>query len=178
MSQKVCSSDCALIHIKNVEAKKKSKEKKQERADVKKRLLDIKPLAYFLAKAQKACNAFIRERDSGLGCISCGRKNADVWNAGHYISVGANSSLRFNEDNIHSQCARPCNMDKSGNIVEYRKGLLLKIGEERLNFLESWHQPIKMTRESAEQIEQYFLHKLKKLLEKRNEQKRTGNKEY
>lgn len=166
MTHVVCGQDCAKVHGAAVAAKQKAKQQRQERAQDKVKLLDLEPLEHFLKKAEKACNAYIRERDAGNGCISCGRRDAEVWNAGHFISVGANRTLRFDEDNIHLQCARPCNKDKGGNIHEYRKGLLAKIGPERLARLDGWHEPVKMTREKAEEIEAYFKEKTKQLKEK------------
>ena len=161
--QAVCGMTCAQVLAAKVTAAQKAKQQRQERAQDKVALLALKPLAYFLKKAEKACNAYIRARDAGQGCISCGRHDADVWNAGHFVSVGANSYLRFDEDNIHLQCARPCNMDKGGNLIEYRKALLLKIGSERLARLEGWHEPVKRTRADVEAIEAYYKAKLKKL---------------
>lgn len=154
-----CSPDCAEAIAVAISAKT---ERRQDRA----RKDAIEPLEYWLKRAEKACNAYIRKRDEGNGCISCGRHNAEVWNAGHFISVGANRTLRFNEDNIHLQCARPCNKDKGGNIHEYRKGLLLKIGADRVAWLDGWHEPVKMTREAAQEIESFYKLKLKQLKDK------------
>lgn len=161
--QTACSPLCAAAHGKKVTAQQKAKAQRQERQETKAKLIALEPLEYFLKKAERSCNAYIRARDAGQGCISCGRHDADVWNAGHFISVGANRTLRFDEDNIHLQCARPCNKDKGGNIHEYRKGLLKKIGPERLARLDGWHEPVKMTREKAEGIERYYREKLKQL---------------
>lgn len=158
-----CSIDCAIEHGKKVTAIQKAKQQRQERAQDKAKMQEMKPLEYFLKKAEKACNAYIRARDEGNGCISCGRHDAEQWNAGHFISVGANRTLRFEEDNIHLQCARPCNKDKGGNIVEYRKALVKKIGLERVEWLEGWHEPVKRTREEVELIEAYYKKKLKDL---------------
>lgn len=160
-----CSDDCAVVIAVTKLDAQKAKKQRAERQDTKAKLIALEPLEYFLKKAERACNAYIRARDAGQGCISCGRHDADVWNAGHFISVGANRTLRFDEDNIHLQCARPCNKDKGGNIHEYRKGLVKKIGPERLARLDGWHEPVKMTREKAEGIERYYKDKLKKLKE-------------
>jgi hypothetical protein len=153
---KACSPKCA-------EAFGVAAGLKAERKADKARKDAIEPLEYWLKRAEKACNSYIRKRDEGQGCISCGRHNAEVWNAGHFIAVGANRTLRFHEDNIHLQCARPCNKDKGGNIHEYRKGLLLKIGVERLAWLDGWHEPVKMTREKAQGIEAHYKQKLQQL---------------
>src|SRR5690349_8773059 len=84
-------------------------------------------------KLQKVFNAYIRERDKDLGCISCGSHNQIQ--AGHFYSAGHYPSLRFNEDNVHSQCLR-CNYFLSANLLEYRKRLLKKIGEQRVQKLD------------------------------------------
>ena len=87
-------------------------------------------------EAQVVFNRWIRKRDQGKRCISCD-KPLKVGNidAGHYYSAGAHSALRFNEDNCHSQCSRPCNKDKSGDLINYREGLIKRIGEDRLALL-------------------------------------------
>jgi hypothetical protein len=85
------------------------------------------------AKAQKVFNAYIRQRDEGLPCISCGSYNGNQ--AGHYFSVKGFSALRFNEWNIHLQCAG-CNMYKHGNQAMYRIGLVERIGEKAVKELE------------------------------------------
>lgn len=160
---KVCGERCAAAFGIAASAKAARIAAKAVRKADKVRKDAIEPLEYWLKRAEKACNSYIRKRDEWQGCISCGRHNAEVWNAGHFISVGANRSLRFNEDNIHLQCARPCNKDKGGNIHEYRKGLLLKIGAERLALLDGWHDPVKMTRAKAQEIEAHYKQELQKL---------------
>ena len=91
-----------------------------------------------MREAQIAFNKFIRLRDAGQPCISCGRYHQGQWHAGHYRTVGANPELRFEELNCHAQCA-PCNNHLSGNLINYRKGLLNKIGIEKLEWLEGNH---------------------------------------
>lgn len=160
-----CCDDCAVTIGLERTAKRRAKEARAEKRETKLKLLALEPLEYYLKKAERACNAYIRARDAGQGCISCGRHDADVWNAGHYVAVGANSTLRYDEDNIHLQCARPCNKDKGGNVIEYRKALRIKIGEERLARLEGWHSPIKRIREDVQAIEAHFVAKLRQLKE-------------
>lgn len=86
-----------------------------------------------LKKTQMAFNKFIRMRDKDKGCVSC--KSHKVDNASHYFSAGKYPALRFHEDNVHGSCLR-CNYFMSGNLLEYRKGLVKRIGEERLETLE------------------------------------------
>ena len=86
-----------------------------------------------LKRAQTIFNRYIRERDKDLTCISCGSwANAQ---AGHYMSAGHHSALRFNENNVHRQCAK-CNTFLHGNLINYRKGLIKRIGEEKVRELE------------------------------------------
>lgn len=158
-----CSPECGEAVSEQIKAKMKEKAARAERARVKRALEEHKPLEYWLKKAEKACNAYIRARDPDI-CISCGVTYSSAWQAGHYVSVGANKTLRYNEDNIHKQCLQ-CNMHKASNAIEYRVRLLEKIGLERVEWLESWHTPIKMTRAAAEEIEEYFKNKLRKLKE-------------
>jgi hypothetical protein len=135
--------------------------KKLERAETKSKLEQHKPLAYWLAKVERVCNEYIRARDPNI-CISCGVTDSSAWQAGHYVSVGANGTLRFNEDNIHKQCIQ-CNMFKGSNATAYRIGLIEKIGVARVEALEAWHAPIKMTRADCEELETYYRAKLRAL---------------
>lgn len=84
-------------------------------------------------KAQIVFNKWIRERDKDLPCISC--STGRVQQAGHYLSQGHHSALRYNEDNTAGQCIR-CNLYLSGNLINYRIGLVKRIGEERVLKLE------------------------------------------
>jgi len=75
---------------------------------------------------------YIRERDEGMNCISCNSKGNQ---AGHYFSAGHYPELRYSTDNVNLQCTK-CNLYLHGNLIEYRKGLIKKIGLERLERLE------------------------------------------
>lgn len=85
-----------------------------------------------LKMAERWCNKYIRFRDEGAKCISCDNPGTE---AGHYYSAGHYSTLRFNEININLQCSR-CNRHLHGNLIEYRKGLVEKIGEEGVKELD------------------------------------------
>ena len=122
----------------------------------------IKKRSEYLSDAQKAFNAFIRERDKNEPCISCMRHHQGQYHAGHYRSVGACPELRFCELNVHKQCSA-CNNHKSGNIVEYRINLVKKIGEEQLEWLEGKHEPKKYTIEQIKEIRAKYQLKLKEL---------------
>lgn len=100
-----------------------------------------KSIEYLTEKAQESVNRFVRKRDSINGffiCISCQKlKPINQMNAGHYYPKEPRRyrSIRFDLHNINGQCVR-CNKFLSGNLIEYRKNLLEKIGEENLKQLD------------------------------------------
>ena len=93
-----------------------------------------------LQKATTKFNAFIRKRDAGKPCISCGQYT--TLQAGHFYSGGHYPNLKFNEDNVHGQCKR-CNYFLSGNLTQYEKNLRERIGGDRveqLHILAGWYK--------------------------------------
>ena len=92
-----------------------------------------KTVSQLLKIAVRHFNLYIRKRDHGLPCISCGKKTS--LQAGHFYSAGKHPSLRFNEDNVHGQCLS-CNYYKSGDLLNYRINLIAKIGIDRVYDLE------------------------------------------
>lgn len=108
-----------------------------------------------MREAQAAFNAWVRQRDAGLPCISCGRLHQGQLHAGHYRSVGSEPALRFEPDNCHLQCA-PCNTHLSGNLVMYRKNLIDKIGLERVEWLESHHEAKKLTVPELQEMKAFY----------------------
>lgn len=134
--QQACGPKCALDMAIQASKKKAEKEAKDRRNKTRAQLEAMKTVRDLTKEAQKEFNAYIRERDYDLPCISCGRFHKGQWHASHYRSTGACSSLRFDEDNVHKACS-PCNTHLSGNLIEYRIALREKIGDERLARLES-----------------------------------------
>jgi hypothetical protein len=116
----------------------------RERREIKVRKERLKSRAEHLKDTQIAFNAWIRERDADLPCISCGRHHDGQYHSGHYRTVGANPELRFEPLNAWKQCA-PCNNHLSGNLINYRISLLQRIGEEKVLWLEGPHEPKKYT---------------------------------
>jgi len=110
-------------------------------------------------KLQIIFNRYIRLRDKDLPCISCGQFK-DNYDAGHFWSVGANSYLRYNEDNVHKQCSPSCNRWKNGNPLEYRIGLVKKIGEKRVQWLDE-HRKDKLFLQRVEVLEMIETYKSK-----------------
>ena len=90
---------------------------------------------------QRKVNAYVRLRDSGKPCISCGKPIVSG-HAGHYIAQGSSGALRYNLDNVNLQCLAD-NLFKHGALIEYRIGLVKKIGEKRVKWLEAHRHDIK-----------------------------------
>jgi hypothetical protein len=120
-------------------AQKVAKAARDDRKATKLKLDALRTLPELKALAQAAFNKFIRARDSGKPCISCGKPDtngANSTDAGHYRSVGGAPHLRFVEDNCHAQC-KHCNRHLAGNHVAYRQGLLERIGLDRVEQIEA-----------------------------------------
>ena len=105
-------------------------------------------------------NKYIRLRDEGLPCISCQNLNPKKVNAGHYRSVGGNPELRFTEYNCHRQCEY-CNTYLHGNLIEYRKNLITKLGIKKVEWLEGSHEPLKLSIPEIKELKEFYKHKIK-----------------
>lgn len=136
MGHKVCGPECAAVHA-VAERKRLDAKQTRERKQAMKRKGD------YLSEAQAAFNAFIRYRDRDQACICCGKTDAaghggvgGGWDAGHWISRGHASHLRFNEANVHKQ-RKGCNRPGGTTRAKYRVGLVARIGEDAVLELES-----------------------------------------
>jgi hypothetical protein len=137
----------AIVRAKQA-AERKSFEQR-ERREIKVRKEKLKSRAEHMRDAQQAFNEWVRLRDADLPCISCDSLPNDHdlitgsrWDAGHYRSVGACPELRFEPLNVHRQCVK-CNRNLSGNAVEYRIRLVLRIGADQVEWLEGPHEACK-----------------------------------
>jgi hypothetical protein len=167
--QQACSFECEVKLAELAAAKSKAKRKKDcrvaemaSRKTLKIRIEQSKPLSYWADKAQKAVNSYIRARDAGQPCISCGRHHQGKINAGHYRSRGAMAALRYHHDNIHLQC-EPCNSSKAGNQLEYRIRLIKKIGIDRVEWLEGNHPAPHWKKDDYQRIEEEHKQLLREL---------------
>ncbi len=145
---------CTLDHAMEWQAKKRKQDANKaynKRTNELKRQSRDNDRSYWTKQAQAAFNAFIRQRDKGRPCISCGKPDDGKRDAGHYRSVGACPELRFEPLNCHAQCV-PCNQHRSGNLIEYRIGLVAKVGLESVELLEGPHGAKKYTVQDLKQI--------------------------
>lgn len=126
-----------------------------------------KSLSQLLINVRTVCHTYIKKRDYGKPCISCGEPWHKDFQAGHYYKAELYSTLKFDELNIHGQC-EGCNIRKDGNLSEYAVKLPNRIGIEKveeLNELASLdHQKdFKWDRIELNKIRQYYKSKTKEL---------------
>ncbi len=145
MGQKVCGALCALTFARSVRAKDEKREAIRERVETKAKLEKLKTRSDWIKEAQKAFNAYIRIRDAEKPCICCGRPlQAEAvgggYDCGHYRSVGSAPHLRFDERNAHGQ-TKQCNRWGAGRAVDYRVGLISRLGIDLVEALEADQTP-------------------------------------
>lgn len=138
-----------------------------ERKELRERKLAIKSRSEWIKEVQIVFNKYVRCRDSGLVCISCGAAlNSDMvgggFDAGHYLSRGAKPHLRFDERNCHAQCKR-CNRYLSGNVGLYRLGLITRLGLETVEALEADNTPRHYTIDDLKALKAHYQAKVKEL---------------
>lgn len=151
MTHKLCGNvECGIEWAEKERAKKdrqearlKTRREAEEKREHRKKVERLKTRREYINEAQRAFNAYIRERDRELPCICCGRTETTVtglkahgWDCGHYRSVGSAPHLRFNENNAHRQLVL-CNRYGAGRAVDYRIGLAVRIGIEAVEALEA-----------------------------------------
>ena len=117
---------------------------------VKKPKVSTKTLTDHVKDTQIVWNKYVRVRDNDLPCVSCGEWK-EKWHAGHYMATSIRPQLRFHPDNVWKQCLR-CNVFLRGNLIYYRKELLNRIGETRVDWLEGVHEPAHFTIDQLVQI--------------------------
>jgi hypothetical protein len=131
--------------------------KKVTKPKLKKELLSVQD---YIKIAQKVFNDYIRERDKGNNCISCG-KPPKKENAGHWMNANNHWAVRFDENNVHLQCEH-CNTYLSGNLLNYTPNLIKKIGQKNYDELV----------EKAKTTRKYTIDELKQIIETYKEKKK------
>lgn len=167
LGQSVCSPKCGLA-IKDVNQAKARKSLAQvERREIKVRKEKLKSRGEHMREAQQAFNEYVRTRDQAAGhlCISSGKPldwSGNAVDAGHYRSVGSAPHLRFDERNCHAQ-SKQDNRFLSGNAVDYRIGLIARIGQEAVDALEADQSVRKYSVEQIKGIKAYYRAKTREL---------------
>ncbi|SMP71819.1 recombination protein NinG [Noviherbaspirillum suwonense] len=166
MAHIYCSPPCLF------EAKAKADEKKAK-ADYQRRKEAIKTRSDHMKAAQVEFNKFVRTRDAGKSCICCPAplQSAAVgggFDCGHYRSVGSAPHLRFDERNAHGQ-TKQCNRYGAGRAVDYRLGLIARIGLAEVEALEAEQGGGKWTVDELVAIKLKYRAKTKALLAQQKE---------
>lgn len=141
LGQKVCGWACGLAIAPANQDRARKAIAQRDRQEIKVRKEKLKSRSDHMKDAQQAFNEFIRWRDqvAGHACISSGRPldwSGNQTDAGHYRSVGSAPHLRFDERNCHAQ-SKQDNRFLSGNAVDYRIGLIARIGLAAVEALEA-----------------------------------------
>jgi hypothetical protein len=147
-AQVVCNYKCAIQHSKNLKKIKEQKEWKAEKSVLKDKL---KTLGQFEAEAKTSFQKWVRMRDRDMPCISCGVKDTDLFDGGHYFKAELFSGLIFDERNCHKQC-RKCNRFLNGNELQYRSGLIKRYGIDFVTNLESISDSKRVYKYSREEL--------------------------
>ncbi|EMM6853304.1 TPA: recombination protein NinG [Enterobacter hormaechei] len=150
------------------EAEKEGRERRQKMRE------SFKSKSQWDKEAQSAFNRYIRIRDEGKPCVSCGNPlmgksnylTGSAIDASHYRSRGAASHLKFNVFNVHSACTR-CNRQLSGNAVEYRIRLVNRIGLERVERLEADNAPRRFDVTYLKRVKAIFSRRASALMKRR-----------
>jgi len=173
--QKVCGPRCAIDYNRSLKERKAEDDRK---AKLKIRKRELQPRGHFLRKAQTAFNAFIRERDEGKPCVSCGTHSPSMafggqWDCGHFMGVGARPELRFEEKNAYRQC-KACNggsgrfAAKNATVhARYRETLSEWYGLSLVEWLEGPHEAKHYSKEDLEEIAAKYRRKTRELKKQR-----------
>lgn len=165
---------CIPAYADAQEAKAQRKAEKQarmaakvEKAQDRKKRAEQKRIPDLIKEAQTAFNAFIRERDRDQTCICCDKPLGDGdigggFDCGHYRSTGSAPHLRFDERNAHGQTKR-CNRWGAGRAVDYRIGLIRRIGVDAVAAVEADNRIHKWQRDELIAIKALYVEKLKEL---------------
>ena len=160
------STDEGREQIKKLVIKIQKPRKELEKAEQKKKQKSA------LKRAKEATrisvHKFIRIRDKGKPCISCGTSWHEDFQAGHYFKAELYETLKYDLDNIHGQCPK-CNIYDHGNVNGYTQRLPQRIGKDNFDklvkkakvdkqFSKVWDtESLKKIRENVKRLKAIFL---------------------
>ena len=126
-----------------------------------------KKLSWLLINVRTVVHEYIRTRDKGKPCVSCGTEWNETFQAGHWKKAELYPELRYNEFNILGQCKR-CNLFLDGNVQKYSDNILERISVANRDEIEriasnSKKNNFKWDRQELIQIREKFKKKLKEL---------------
>ena len=91
-----------------------------------------------------------------------GMSRGGDWDAGHYRSTGSAPHMRFDEANCHAQL-KQCNRYGGGRAVDYRIGLIARIGLDEVERIEADQTVRKWTIPELREIRDEYRRKAKAL---------------
>lgn len=124
--------------------KRKSEPKKRKKSE----------LSAFKKKLWKKFAQWIKDT-KGNDCFSCERKGLSGrdLHAGHMLSAGQYSALRWEVQVVWPQCSH-CNIFRKGNYLEYRQRFIERFGQEEYDKLWNRRYELKQWRlEDLKEIE-------------------------
>lgn len=146
--------------------KEKHEAEKADRKRLRERRIALKTKPQWRKEAQDAFNRYVRLRDAGKPCISCGRmpeqKFGGTMDCGHYRTRGAAAHLAFNLHNTAAQCVY-CNRDRDGAQKAFEQGLIVRIGAEKVEALNNDNSIRKFDIPYLQRIKSIFTRKARAL---------------
>lgn len=136
-----------------------------------------KSVAKLKKELWRVFSIYIRMRDAGI-CFSCKKVIPDYYDrqgnvkpgwkagqAGHFVTAAnCGLALYFHEQNVHCQCHR-CNVNLSGNWLEYERAMHDKYGKERTEEIKEmkYKEQVKWSAADYEEKIAYYKQKVKEL---------------
>lgn len=149
---KYCEKDeCYSAMISVVRAKQNKARVKEEKKATNVMKENLKTKSDYKKILQVLINQIIRLIDKDCPCIATNKFEGKM-NAGHYISVGANDTIRFHLDNIHIQ-SEHSNSYRGGDTIRYQLGLKRVYGVEYFEYVETLQNtpPIRLSIDDLKQ---------------------------
>jgi len=183
-----CCPEHGTEYVLQLRAKEKAKaeakrmkvrmgEEKAERQRLRERRVALKTKSQWRKEAQDAFNRYVRLRDAGKLCISCGRlpeqKLGGTMDCGHYRTRGAAAHLAFNLHNTAAQCVY-CNRDRAGAQKAFEQGLIERIGPEAVEALNNNNSVRKFDIPYFQRIKRIFTRKARTLEKRRTRQQEAA----
>jgi hypothetical protein len=132
--KKVCSCGKVFLTMGGMCMSCKQKAQSGRGSDSPDRLITF-GIPRLLKEATGECNEYIRLRDHGCACWSCGKKYEKDFQAGHIFPAGQHSAVRFDEGNIFLQCLN-CNYYKTDE-TELKEAAIKFLGRFQYELLEA-----------------------------------------
>lgn len=137
--RKWCSIECAVVISMIQRDRQRVKFAERKRKALKRKVLRQKAEDRLEENVQKQFNRFIRARDHGLPCVTCGKLKP--LQCGHHRSVGSFPTLRYDTRNANGQCGQ-CNNGSAkfrrneAQVAErYDAEVARRFGKKRLDWL-------------------------------------------